>query len=106
MGTIDISEPQFQGLALSLDGAWITYNSENLVWLPSEYRPPYSAVLGRTIGIGVGSGKVWIRKVELNTCSLTVCVVIIISVSLRDPGTSVNICATNLPQRSFEHLLY
>ena len=80
-GTIDIStssgliivptttepqNPRYQGGALSADRAWITYNSENLVWLPSEYRPSCSAVLGKTIGIGVGSGKVWICNVKLD----------------------------------------
>jgi WD40 repeat protein len=64
--TPTVTEPQnprYQGLALSSDGAWITHNSENLVWLPSEYRPSCSAVSGKTIGIGVGSGRVWICKV-------------------------------------------
>jgi WD40 repeat protein len=64
--TPTVTEPQnpgYQGLALSSDKAWITHNSKNLVWLPSEYRPSYSAVLGKTIGIGVGSGIVWICKV-------------------------------------------
>ena len=70
MGTIAIDAPtpsvpdpqipRYQGGALSSDRAWITYNSENVVWLPSEYRPLCSAVSGKTIGIGVGSGKVWI----------------------------------------------
>ncbi|KAF1959162.1 HET-domain-containing protein [Byssothecium circinans] len=58
--------PQYQGLALSADGVWITHNSENLVWLPSEYRPSCSAVSRNTISIGVGTGRVWICKVELN----------------------------------------
>ena len=64
-----ITNPQnsrYQGVALSSDGVWITYNSENLVWLPSEYRPSCSAVSGKTIGIGVGSGKIWICTVELD----------------------------------------
>ncbi|KAF2259255.1 hypothetical protein CC78DRAFT_621216 [Lojkania enalia] len=56
--------PQYQGLALSVDGVWIKYNSENLVWLPSEYRPACSAVSGETIGVGVGSGRVWICNVH------------------------------------------
>jgi WD40 repeat protein len=56
----DPQSPQYQGQALSSNGEWITYNSKNMVWLPSEYRPSCSAVLGKTIGIGVGSGKVWI----------------------------------------------
>ncbi|OCL00978.1 uncharacterized protein K441DRAFT_485688, partial [Cenococcum geophilum 1.58] len=62
----DLQDSQYQGRALSPDGAWITYNSENLVWLPSEYRPSCSAVSGKTIGVGVGSGKVWICNVELD----------------------------------------
>jgi WD40 repeat protein len=67
--TLSVTHPQnsrYQGVALSSDGAWITYNSEKLVWLPSEYRPSSSAVIGKTIGIGVGSGRVWICNVELS----------------------------------------
>jgi WD40 repeat protein len=81
IGTIDISapsglrtlptisgphSPQYRGLALSPDGVWITYDIENQVWLPSDYRPSCSAVSGKTIGIGVGTGRVWICRVELN----------------------------------------
>ena len=51
--------PQNVGGGLSSEGAWITYNSENVLWLPSEYRPSRSSVSGKNIGIGVGSGKVW-----------------------------------------------
>ena len=58
--------PRYQGGALSSDGAWIIYNSENLVWLPSEYRPSCSAVSGKTIGVGVGSGKVWMCNLRGN----------------------------------------
>jgi WD40 repeat protein len=63
---IDVSASRYQGGALSSDGAWITYNSENVVWLPSEYRPSCSAVSGKTIGIGVGSGKVWICNFKVD----------------------------------------
>ena len=63
----DPQNPRYQGGALSSDGAWITYNSENLVWLPSEYRPSCSAVSRKTIGIGVGSGKVWICHFEADS---------------------------------------
>ena len=62
---LDLQSPQYQGPALSADGVWITYNLENLVWLPSEYRPSCSAVSRNTIGIGVGMGRVWICRVEL-----------------------------------------
>ncbi|KAF2802631.1 uncharacterized protein BDZ99DRAFT_401349, partial [Mytilinidion resinicola] len=59
--------PQCHGLALSADRVWIIYNSENLMWLPSEYRPSCSAMSGNIVSIGVGTGRVWICKVELST---------------------------------------
>jgi hypothetical protein len=62
----DPQSPQYQRGAVSSDGAWITYNSENLVWLPSEYRPSCSVVSGKSIGVGVRSGKVWICNVEVD----------------------------------------
>jgi aspartate 1-decarboxylase len=58
--------PQYQHVAISSDNTWITYNSKKLVWLPSEYRPVCSTVLEKLIGIGVGSGKVWLCNVRLN----------------------------------------
>jgi len=54
--------PRYQGWALSADGEWITYNSEKRLWLPSEFRPRRSAVSGRTLCGGTGSGKVWVCK--------------------------------------------
>ncbi|KAF2455365.1 WD40-repeat-containing domain protein [Lineolata rhizophorae] len=66
--TPNVTKPQdlrFQGAGVSSDGVWITYNSENLVWLPSEYRPFRSAVSGKTIGIGVNSGKIWMCRFNI-----------------------------------------
>ena len=79
-GTIDISflsnvnvlpstsKPQYQGLAFSLDessdGAWITYNSRKLVWLPSEYRSHILAVAGDTIGVALASGDLWMYRID------------------------------------------
>src|SRR6266516_4342864 len=62
----DPQNPRYQGGALGSDGAWITYNSENLMWLPSEYRPLCSAVSGKAIGIGVRSGKVWMCNFKVD----------------------------------------
>ena len=66
-GNMECLTPQWQGVGLSEDGYWITYNSENVVWLPSEYRPGRSAVAGwrGMIGIGTDSGKVWMCVLDL-----------------------------------------
>ncbi|KAL9095674.1 MAG: hypothetical protein Q9165_002106 [Trypethelium subeluteriae] len=64
-GQIARQNPGCLGVGLSPNGEWITYNSEKLVWLPSEYRPEYSAVSGRTIGIGNATGKVWMCTLQV-----------------------------------------
>jgi WD40 repeat protein len=63
----DLRSPQYYGWAWALasDGEWITYNSENWLWLPSEYRPSCLAFSGNLIGVSTTSRKVWI-------CSFTV----------------------------------
>jgi WD40 repeat protein len=63
-GIANAQKPRYQGWGLSVDGEWITYNSEGWVWLPSEYRPSCSAVSGKMIGVGVGTGKVWICNLQ------------------------------------------
>jgi WD40 repeat protein len=35
------SLPKRYGYGLNDDGSWITYNGDNLLWLPAEYRPIY-----------------------------------------------------------------
>jgi WD40 repeat protein len=54
-----------QTLGVSGDGRWITFASENLVWLPSEYRPSYSAVSDKIMVVDVGSGKVWMCSINI-----------------------------------------
>jgi WD40 repeat protein len=46
-------------LAISSDRIWISNNAQYTLWLPTEYRPECSAVSGRCVGVGTGSGKVW-----------------------------------------------
>jgi hypothetical protein len=53
-----------QILGLSDDGTWITVALEKVVWLPSEYRPSCSAVLGKVMVVGVGNGRVWLCSVN------------------------------------------
>ncbi|KAK7189040.1 beta transducin-like protein HET-E4s, partial [Paraphaeosphaeria sporulosa] len=62
--TQELESPKYQVTALSSDGTWITYNSQNVIWLPLEYRPRCSAVSESLIGIGVGTGRVWICDVK------------------------------------------
>jgi WD40 repeat protein len=59
-----LQTPRYNSLSLSINNTWMVYNSKNLLWLPSEYRPLCSVVSGNMIGIGVGSGKVWICEVQ------------------------------------------
>jgi hypothetical protein len=57
---VDSQTPQFHGWGISKNTEWITCNSKNYLWLPPEYRPSSSAIVGTTIGAGTGTGKVWI----------------------------------------------
>ena len=45
---------------VSSNRTWIMCNSENLLWLPSEYRPSCSATTASTVAIGCASGRVLI----------------------------------------------
>jgi len=53
-----LEEPRHHGYGLNADKAWITWNGQNILWLPSEYRPSCSAVASSTIVIGCTSGRV------------------------------------------------
>ncbi|KAF2825483.1 hypothetical protein CC86DRAFT_371133 [Ophiobolus disseminans] len=57
-----ITKPQEsvrQEATISSDNIWVSDNVQKL-WLPTEYRPVSAAVSGRCVGVGTGSGKVWI----------------------------------------------
>ncbi|OGE49412.1 hypothetical protein PENARI_c021G00237 [Penicillium arizonense] len=56
--TTDPQLPLFQGLGISPDGTWITWNSGNLLWLPPDYRPYTSAVSLSKLSLGCRSGRV------------------------------------------------
>ncbi|ORX95176.1 WD40-repeat-containing domain protein [Clohesyomyces aquaticus] len=47
----------YQGLGISSDCMWITYDSENVLWLPSEYQSSRFIVSKNRIGIGTSHGR-------------------------------------------------
>jgi WD40 repeat protein len=49
---------------ISVDTIWISVDSQNMLWLPSEYRPSCSTASDKFIGVGTGHGKVWIGCVQ------------------------------------------
>jgi WD40 repeat protein len=61
----EIQHRSLLGVGTSLDGMWITHDGQKILWVPSEYRRLCSSVGGTTIGIGVGSGRVWTCSVDL-----------------------------------------
>ncbi|OAG12146.1 HET-domain-containing protein [Paraphaeosphaeria sporulosa] len=52
-----------QEVTISSDNIWVSDNVQKL-WLPTEYRPVSSATSSRCIGVGTGSGKIWICSFE------------------------------------------
>ena len=63
----EIQQPLHQCMGISLDQTWITRNAQNWLWLPSEYRPSCSTILGRYLGVGTRSGIVWTFVVLVDT---------------------------------------
>ncbi|KAL8364818.1 hypothetical protein RB595_003883 [Gaeumannomyces hyphopodioides] len=54
----DLQHQNFEGIGISADRAWITWNGKHFLWLPTEYRGQYTAVAGLTIALGCSSGRV------------------------------------------------
>ncbi|KAJ6276546.1 WD40-repeat-containing domain protein [Bipolaris maydis] len=54
------SKLQYQGAGISSDGDWVMCSGNNILWIPSEFRPSGSAVSGTQVGMGVGSGRIWL----------------------------------------------
>ncbi|KAI1103269.1 hypothetical protein F4804DRAFT_235568 [Jackrogersella minutella] len=59
-------EFHYRGYGISSDGTWVTRDSENLLWLPPEYRPLNSAVAMSTVAIGCASGRVLLLHFSAN----------------------------------------
>ncbi|KAK2470482.1 hypothetical protein H9L39_18099 [Fusarium oxysporum f. sp. albedinis] len=54
--------PRHQVYRINTDGAWITYQGRNLLWLPSEYRPRTSAIVASAVALGCRSGRVLLLR--------------------------------------------
>ena len=64
---MDIAEPerpQHPSIGTSSDNTWITYGGKNILWVPSEYRPSCLDICRSTVGIGVGTGRVWFCSIN------------------------------------------
>ncbi|KAH6986689.1 WD40-repeat-containing domain protein [Ilyonectria destructans] len=53
------------GFGITGDGCWISWHGNNLLWLPVDFRPTCSKVLGSTIVIGCRSGRVIIVRFSI-----------------------------------------
>ncbi|KAF2626715.1 beta transducin-like protein HET-E4s [Macroventuria anomochaeta] len=67
VAVVEPKRPLYLGTSLSSGSIWIKYDGRNVLWIPSEYRPSCSAVCGNTVGMGVGSGRVWTCSVNPDT---------------------------------------
>ena len=54
--------PNWLGYCISNNRSWITWNGNNVLWLPLEYQPISSIVKKQTIVIGCTSGRVLLIK--------------------------------------------
>ncbi|KAM6513748.1 hypothetical protein FALCPG4_014968 [Fusarium falciforme] len=50
------------GYGLSFDGVWVVKDGMNMLWLPPEYRPVQSAVVGSTVTFSCASGRILVMK--------------------------------------------
>ncbi|KAL7962979.1 soluble quino protein glucose/sorbosone dehydrogenase [Trichoderma compactum] len=55
---------RYDGYGFNRGYSWMTWNGNNLLWVPVEYRPykQCSAVDKTTLAVGCISGRVWIMK--------------------------------------------
>ena len=71
-GTLDVRQTlrsghtQWIGCGIESERTWITRDGNNLLWLPPEYRPVRSAVKENCVGIGCGSGAVYVFNFRLD----------------------------------------
>jgi WD40 repeat protein len=60
--SLSIRTPNWSAYCVHADTSWITWNGNNVLWLPSEYRPIISMVQKQTIVMGCASGRVLLME--------------------------------------------
>jgi WD40 repeat protein len=53
-----IQTPNWLAYCVYTNKSWITWNGDEVLWIPSEYRPVCSMVRNQTVAIGCASGRV------------------------------------------------
>ncbi|RDW65601.1 hypothetical protein BP5796_10293 [Coleophoma crateriformis] len=63
---VSLNQPRFNSSEYSThvgyhisSGKWVSWNGNNVLWLPPEYRPGKIAVKGNLLVVGTGSGRVY-----------------------------------------------
>ncbi|KAJ0153276.1 Delta(24(24(1)))-sterol reductase [Fusarium oxysporum f. sp. albedinis] len=62
IGITALPGPDWSSHCINIDGEWIEKYGENALWLPSNYRPTFSAVFKSTVAAGYDSGRVLIIR--------------------------------------------
>jgi uncharacterized protein with WD repeat len=55
---------------LYVSGSWVTVRTENILWLPPDYRPRYMAVRNNVLAIGTSLGRVIFIEIDPDTVPL------------------------------------
>ncbi|KAF5709485.1 nwd1 protein [Fusarium globosum] len=59
-----LQRASLSGYGISFDGVWVVKDGKNMLWLPPDYRPLESAVVGSTVTIDCRSGRVLVVKLS------------------------------------------
>jgi WD40 repeat protein len=65
MDVTELERSLYAAIGLSPDSIWIKHSGENMLWIPSEYRPSCSSISETVIGVGNGSGRVWLCRINI-----------------------------------------
>ncbi|KAL7792058.1 hypothetical protein V8C37DRAFT_381464 [Trichoderma ceciliae] len=57
------------GIGLSKDGEWVTWNSQNMLWLPPTYRVSASDICASTIALGSRLGRLLLIEIDPSVVS-------------------------------------